>query len=379
MVYFDVSGVDGEAMKVLEHYHPAQIKMREQTDLISVVIAAYNIADYIERGVNSVRSQTYQNLEIIVVDDGSTDGTGELCDNLARKDARVHVIHKENGGPAQARNAGIARAKGSYIGFVDGDDWIDPDMYENMLGAMREQEADIAVCRYRQVHKTHTEDESVDRAVVFEGQEALQYYVQETKEYAIQNAAWNKLYRRQLLTGITFPEGKWYEDIMFATLALAHVRRCVYLDKEYYNYIIDREGSIMNTQINPRTFTDQIPAYYEKTRFLKELGREDLADIHDYFFYKRLLLFYDRLQKTDIPEKDKYLEQITQMIRDNRENYARAYHCPVADRRDYEKMKLFLKSPARYRRKMQWEEQVMIPLKVKIKRNVRAMKTRLNR
>ena len=379
MVYFDVSGVDGEAMKVLEHYHPAQIKMREQTDLISVVIAAYNIADYIERGVNSVRSQTYQNLEIIVVDDGSTDGTGELCDNLARKDARVHVIHKENGGPAQARNAGIARAKGSYIGFVDGDDWIYPDMYENMLGAMREQEADIAVCRYRQVHKTHTEDESVDRAVVFEGQEALQYYVQETKEYAIQNAAWNKLYRRQLLTGITFPEGKWYEDIMFATLALAHVRRCVYLDTAYYNYIIDREGSIMNTQINPRTFTDQIPAYYEKTRFLKELGREDLADIHDYFFYKRLLLFYDRLQKTDIPEKDKYLEQITQMIRDNRENYARAYHCPVADRRDYEKMKLFLKSPARYRRKMQWEEQVMIPLKVKIKRNVRAMKTRLNR
>ena len=181
------------------------------------------------------------------------------------------------------------------------------------------------------------------------------------------------------MTGITFPEGKWYEDIMFATLALAHVSRCVYLDTAYYNYIIDREGSIMNTQINPRTFTDQIPAYYEKTRFLKELGREDLADIHDYFFYKRLLLFYDRLQKTDIPEKDKYLEQITQMIRDNRENYARAYHCPVADRRDYEKMKLFLKSPARYRRKMQWEEQVMIPLKVKIKRNVRAMKTRLNR
>lgn len=355
-------------MKILEQYHPSQIEMRNQTGLISVIVAAYNIADYIERGINSIRGQTYQNLEIIVVDDGSTDGTGELCDNLALKDARVRVIHQENSGPAQARNAGIAQSKGGYIGFVDGDDWIDPDMYEKMLGALREQEADIAICRYRQVHKTHTEDLSVDRAVVFEGQEALQYYVQETKEYDIQNAAWNKLYRREILTGITFPAGKWYEDIMFATMALARASRCVYLDTACYNYIIDREGSIMNTQINPRTFTDQIPAYYEKTKFLKELGRQDLADVHDYFFYKRLLLFYDRVRKMNVPDKDKYLEQITQIIWDNKEHYARAYACPVADRRDYDKMKLFLKSPARYVRRIQWEERVVIPLKVKVKR-----------
>ena len=355
-------------MKILEHYHPPQIGMRNQTDLISVIVAAYNIADYIERGINSIRSQTYQNLEIIVVDDGSTDGTGDICDNLALKDARVRVIHKENSGPAQARNVGIAQAKGSYIGFVDGDDWIDPDMYEKMLGALREQNADIAICRYRQVHKTHTEDQSVDRAIVFEGQEALQYYVQETEEYAIQNAAWNKLYKKEILIGITFPAGKWYEDIMFATMALARASRCIYLDTACYNYIIDREGSIMNTQINPRTFTDQIPAYYEKTKFLKELGRQDLADVHDYFFYKRLLLFYDQLQKTDIPDKDKYLEQIEQIIRDNKEHYARAYTCPVADRRDYDKMKLFLKSPARYVCRMQLEERVVIPFKVKVKR-----------
>lgn len=386
MVYFDVSGMDapcrlrlcrhfwrsasrnGGTMKILEHYRPLPIEIRNQTNLISVIVAAYNIADYIERGINSIRSQTYQNLEIIVVDDGSTDTTGDICDRLAMKDARVQVIHKENGGPAQARNVGIARAKGSYIGFVDGDDWIDPDMYEKMLGALKEQEADIAICRYRQVHKTYTEDLSVDRAVVFEEQEALQYYVQETKEYAIQNAAWNKLYKREILTGIAFPSGKWYEDIMFATMALARAGRCVYLDTAYYNYIIDREGSIMNTQINPRTFTDQIPAYYEKTKFLIKLGRQDLADVHDYFFYKRLLLFYDRLQKTDVPDKDQYLEQIKQIIRDNSEHYEKVYACPVADPRDYAKIKLFLKSPARYERKMQFEEQIVIPLKVKVKR-----------
>ncbi len=271
-------------MKVIEHYQPAVLQEDNQTLCISVIITAYNIEAYIERGIRSVCGQTYRNLEIIVVDDGSTDATGRLCDRLAAQDRRIQVLHKANGGPADARNAGIARSRGSLIGFVDGDDWIDPDMYEKLLGALLDQQADIAICRYRQVHRTHTEDASTDRAVVFEGQEALQCYVEERKEYAIQNAAWNKLYRREILEGVSFPAGKWYEDILFATTALSRADRCVYLDTACYNYIIDREGSIMNTQINPRTFTDQIPAYLEKTKFLQALGRQDLADVHHYFF-----------------------------------------------------------------------------------------------
>ncbi len=355
-------------MKILEHYRPAGIREEAQKDLISVIVTAYNIAAYIERGVGSVCAQTYRNLEIIVVDDGSTDDTGVICDRLAAKDSRVQVIHKENGGPAEARNRGIAIAKGSYIGFVDGDDWIDPDMYEKMLGALQEQGADLAICRYRQVYKTHTEDASVDRAVLFQGQEALQYYVQETKEYAIQNAAWNKLYKKEILTGIAFPVGKWYEDIMFATMALARAECCIYLDTACYNYIIDREGSIMNTQINPRTFTDQIPAYYEKTAFLKGLGRQDLADIHDYFFYKRLLLFYDQMEKSGRADKETYLNKITKVIMENQEHYDPAFGCPVADPRDGRKMRLFLKSPRRYSRRIHIEEQLIIPLKVKVKK-----------
>ena len=354
-------------MRILEKYHPSKIDQDDQADLISVIVAAYNIAGYIEKGVNSVCSQTYRNLEIIVVDDGSTDDTGDLCDRMAAEDERIQVIHKKNGGLAEARNVGIAKAKGSYIAFVDGDDWIDSDMYEKMLGALKEQHADVAVCRYRQVYKTHTEDGSVDRAVLFEGQEALQYYVQETKEYAIQNAAWNKLYKKEIIIGLAFPVGKWYEDIMFTTTVLSRAQRCIYLDTAYYNYIIDREGSIMNAQINSRTFTDQIPTYYEKTEFLKELGRQDLADIHDYFFYKRLLLFYNQLEKTNTPDKDRFLEQLTRIIRENSMRYETAFDCPVADPRDYKKMKLFLKSPARYSRRVRLEERVIIPVKAKIK------------
>lgn len=355
-------------MKILEHYQAGPIPADQQSELISVIVAAYNIADYIERGVHSICAQTYRNLEIIVVDDGSTDETGVLCDRLAEEDNRVRVIHKENGGPAEARNRGIAVARGRYIGFVDGDDWIDSDMYEKMLGALKEQGADLAICRYRQVHKTYTADESVDRAVLFEGQEALEYYVRETKEYAIQNAAWNKLYKKEILAGIAFPEGKWYEDIMFATMALARAESCIYLDTACYNYIIDREGSIMNTQINPRTFTDQIPAYYEKTAFLKRLGRQDLADIHDYFFYKRLLLFYYQLQGSTVPEKERYLQRIAQILQEDEERCRRAFGCAEADPRDERKRKLFLKSPVRYCRRMRTEERLLVPLKAKIKK-----------
>lgn len=360
-------------MKIMEHYQPPVIRETEQTELISVIVAAYNIEAYIERGVESICRQTYRNLEIIVVDDGSTDQTGAICDRLMAEDQRVRVIHKANGGPAEARNVGIAQAGGSYIGFVDGDDWIDPDMYEKMLSALLEQNADIAICRYRQVHITHTEDASVDRAILFEDQEALQYYVEEREEFAIQNAAWNKLYRREILTDVSFPVGKWYEDIMFATMALSRAHRCIYLDTAYYNYIIDREGSIMNTQINPRTFTDQIPAYREKTKFLVDLGRQDLADIHDYFFYKRLLLFYNQLKERELPEGDKYLQKITDIIYENRKRIELVFTCPVADSRDRRKAKLFLKSPARYWRKVKWEQSVVIPCKVAVKTILRRL------
>lgn len=354
-------------MKILNSYHPAKIPETEQKELISVIVAVYNIEKYVERSVISILEQTYRNLEIILVDDGSTDESGKICDRMAEQDERIQVLHKPNGGPADARNAGIAVAEGSLIGFVDGDDWIDTDMYEKMLGALLEQQADMAICRYRRVYKDHTEDASVDRIVLFEEQEALQTYVEEQEKYDIQNAAWNKLYRKEILQNLSFPAGKWYEDIMFATVALSNARRCVYLDTASYNYIIDREGSIMNTRINPRTFTDQIPAYREKTGFLLSLGRQDLADTHDYFFYKRLLLFFNQLTEDTIPDKKKYLRDITSIIYENigddQAHYERVYHCSIANPNEKKKMDLFLKSPWLYRIVMTVNEAVILPVK----------------
>ena len=114
------------------------------TPLISVVIPVYNIEKYLERCVYSVREQTYKNLEIILVDDGSTDNSGLICDKLAAEDAGIRVFHKKNGGSSSARNLGISKAQGEYIGFVDSDDYIEPDMYELLYAAIQEYDADIA-------------------------------------------------------------------------------------------------------------------------------------------------------------------------------------------------------------------------------------------
>ncbi len=356
-------------MKVMEHYVLDKIPKDQQTELISVIAAVYNIEAYLERSVHSICQQTYQNLEIILVDDGSTDKSGELCDWMAKEDERIRVIHKKNGGLADARNAGMDAATGNLIAFVDGDDYIDTDMYEKMLGVMIKEKADTAVCRYRRVYTDGTQDDSTDRVVVWEGQETLQYYIEERDEYDIQNAAWNKLYRRKVLENLRFPVGKWYEDIMFTTKALSNADKCVYLDSACYNYIIDREGSIMNAQVNARTFTDHIPAYQEKTRFLQALGRQDLADIHTYFFYKRLLLFYNQLKKGEIPSKKEYLNKITEVINESipkeKEAYERVYHCSVANPNEKKKMDLFLKSPKLYWTVMCINETVILPIKMR--------------
>ena len=357
----------GYGMRVLQPYSPAKLPADRQLELISVIIPAYNIEDYIQKSLRSVLGQTYRHLEIIVVDDGSTDATGQICDRMASEDARIQVIHKANGGLADARNAGIAAATGAYIGFVDGDDWIDADMYEKLLGALQEQQADLAICRSRCVYKTHTTDGSVDRAVIFEGQEALEHQVKETAAYRIQNAAWNKLYKRELLEGISFPVGKWYEDIVFSTEVLDRAKRSVYLDTACYNYIIDREGSIMNTNVNRRTFTDQIPAYYEKAGLLRKMGRDDLADIHDYFFCKRLLQFYRIVERSQSPDREEFMARLTEMIRDNAAHFRQVCTCSEAKPRDGRRLRLFLKSPARYSRFVTWEETVVIPLKAKVK------------
>lgn len=331
--------------------------------LITVAVTIYNIKDYLKRSIESVCHQTYSNLEILLVDDGSTDGSAKVCDEYAGKDARIRVIHKKNGGPSEARNIAIEQAKGEYIAFVDGDDWIEKDMYENMYLALKKAEAKLAVCAYKEVSAGGVNDPTNDTVVYFEKDEALESFIREEEEIQIQNAAWNKLFSKELLTELRFPVGKLYEEILFTTKLLHEAGRVVYLNQGYYNYVVDRAGSIMNAGVNARIFTDQIPLYYEKREYLQSIGREDLVNIHNFFFYKRLLQHYLELQKNRPENYKVFCRNIKQIIKKEGAYIPKAYEINISSRNDAIKMKLFRISPKGYYYFTQFNEKYLIPQK----------------
>ena len=210
--------------------------------MISVIIPVYNAEQYLEDCLQSVCAQTYREIEVIAVDDGSTDGSAAMLDQWAKKDPRITVIHKENGGVSSARNAGINAARGELISFIDADDTLDADMYGFLAGLMAEYDADIAHCAYR-----HIVGEEV-RLV----HDTKQIYVQDREE-ALQclvgsrlfvGSLWNKLYRREILEGITFDESlKINEDILYNYLAFKKAKRTVFADVAKYNYIAHLSSS----------------------------------------------------------------------------------------------------------------------------------------
>lgn len=352
-------------MKIIEHYKPKPIPLEEQTEKISVAVAVYNSDAYLDRSIQSILNQTYRNLEVILVDDGSTDNCPAICDKYAAMDSRVKVIHKKNGGLYTTRNAGMQEATGTYLAFVDGDDWLDENMYEEMLSCLKEQDADLAVCRYKWVYQNETVDISTGKIAVMEGQEMLEKYLEEDEAFQIQNAAWNKLYKRSILGELQFP-ARWYEDMLYTIRLLNKPERSVYMDTAYHNYICDRSTSIMNKGVNKRIFTDLIPNLYDRSEYLRSIGREDLALLQDYFLYKRLLLFYTQVVRSRDPDKKAHKAYLRQKLEEGKEHYEAVFSIPLANTNEYRKMKLFLTSPFLYRVAMRLNDTFLIPIKVRL-------------
>lgn len=354
MVHFDVPGMDGG-----------------KSGLISVIIPLYNVQDYVGRAIASVCAQTYKNLEIILVDDGSTDLSGSICDEWAAKDSRIRVIHKQNGGVASARNTGLHAAKGEYITFVDSDDYIEAQMYEDMLGALLKNQADLAVCNYKAVDQNGIRDTSTEDITVFQGREALEVFVAEDERYNIQNAVWNKLYKRELTENLGFEDGRIFEDIIYAAKLIARSKKCVYLNHAYYEYTLDRNASIMNSKKIQNILTDQVEAYTEKGEFLKEIGEEKLYRIHQFFFYKRMLLHYIDVYRQKPEDYRESLKKLQEVI-------GRTIQWEVFEgqpKGDFVRMKLFAASPVLYIAFMNVNEKYIIPWKQR--RNERAEEEKL--
>ena len=243
--------------------------------VLSVIIPCYNAVKYFEKCISSIIDQVYHNLEIILVDDGSTDHTGELCDAWQNKDQRVRVIHKQNEGSSYARKTGIENATGEYIAFVDIDDWIDKDMFVNMMSALISTNSDIAQCGVCDVSEdgqiTHREFENKDGSFeIFNREEGVLLIIADQKWHSYM---WNKIFKKQMFDNITFPKGRQMDDDISIAHSLFHnASQSVYLHDEYY-YYYHRNDSICNTpnvvsQI--KNLYDQSNARYERYLFVAQ-------------------------------------------------------------------------------------------------------------
>ncbi len=233
--------------------------------LISVIVPVFKVEPYLDRCVQSIVDQTYQNLEIILVDDGSPDNCPAMCDNWAEKDSRIKVIHKENGGLSDARNAGMVVAIGEYIAFVDSDDWIAPEMLERLLYAMDRDQSDIAACSVKMVWEDGKPDEllTVQMNCILDRMEA-QYALLE--ESYLKQPVWYKLYRRETIENIPFEVGKYHEDVFWSYQAVGAAEKVSIIDYVGY-YYTQRSGSIMGEGYSLRRL-DAIEAYEKRYQYI---------------------------------------------------------------------------------------------------------------
>lgn len=210
---------------------------------ISVVIPAYNVAPYLRECLDSVLSQTYENLEVLLVDDGSTDETPVLCDAYAARDGRITVIHRENGGISAARNSGLDAATGEFIGFVDADDRAAPQLYRLLYDGLIRLDADISVCNfYHEDPVRKTLDEEGPRAeAVLQNGDATRLLLRDEE---LKNYMWNKLFRAELFECIRFPAGEKFEDISTTYKLFERARRVALLPVSAYYYIYRGESIV---------------------------------------------------------------------------------------------------------------------------------------
>lgn len=250
--------------------------------LISIIVPVYQVYPYLNGCMESLIHQTYINLEIILVDDGSTDGSELICDEYMGKDSRVHVIHQENKGIANVRNIGLEYASGEYIAFVDSDDCVAPTYIEELYGLIQKYHADISMCAYK---KYLVRDgrlgnpENIDYAdhdikeICMSSEQMLRRWHGRYKNY--ETVVWNKLYDRKVIycdtniNRIRFPEGKIYEDVLVSHLIIQNAQRIVLTTKCLYLYHI-RKGSITNSIYAKENMEKNINAQKERLLFFRK-------------------------------------------------------------------------------------------------------------
>lgn len=266
-------------------------------ELISVIVPVYNVEKYLKKCIKSIMSQSYTNLEIILINDGSTDNSGKICDELKDRDKRIKVIHKSNGGLSDARNAGLKIANGKYIGFVDSDDYIAEDMFETLYNINKKYNSDISIVSFYEIYK--------DKVIGVRDSKKLQELtkIDAMKELLIdtniQSYAWNKLFRRELFEGLEFPTNKNFEDIATTLLLFEKANKVVLLEKPKY-YYVRRDDSIVGVR-NYKTYKDYLDVIYDKYKYLD--GKYEELDLYNaYNFVINMIWVYTIIVAFDLEE-----------------------------------------------------------------------------
>ena len=236
---------------------------------VSIIIPVYNVEQYLERCLETVVNQSYKGLEIILVDDGSTDSSGKICDKYKELDERIVCIHKENGGLSSARNAGVNIATGEYFVFVDSDDWVSIRMVETLTKALQKNNSDIVCCEFYNVSDSTlavSDFSSNERKLTKE--EAILELI----NWKIRDYAWNKIYNSALFDGVRFPVGRNYED-MATTYKLFDKANSVYVIPDCLYYYYFRENSIANISNFDKLLKnkyDALISYYERVFYFRD-------------------------------------------------------------------------------------------------------------
>lgn len=264
------------------------------SELVSIIVPVYRVEDYLHPCVDSMIQQTYKQIEIILVDDGSPDNCGKICDQYAQQDKRIRVVHKKNGGLSDARNAGLDIAKGEYITFIDSDDWVREDYIEILYGLLKSTDSDIAVCSYRKILPSergtdnfYDTDYSNNKKTIFDTDNSCnmdnsQENIFEYSNLEALNAlsgrlyeqfvvACGKLYKKFLFREIQFPVGKVHEDEFTTYKLIYKARKIVHTSVVMYFYR-QRDGSITADRHNIQNRLNALEGFWERACFLRDIG-----------------------------------------------------------------------------------------------------------
>jgi glycosyltransferase involved in cell wall biosynthesis len=279
---------------------------------ISIIVPIYNVELYLVKCIESILTQSFTDFELILVNDGSKDNCGRICDEYTKKDNRIKVIHKKNGGLSDARNAGIQISSGQYIGFVDSDDWIEPEMFEKLYKLCLEKNADVSTCSiyiWDNGEKRHRWG-ATNKIRVFDSRTAIQkMYNEKLSGFS----AWNKLYKKSIFNNIKFPKGRVYEDAAIMYRVYDCANKIVFLDTPLYNYNY-RNSSITRSGFSEKRF-DMVLNYFEAYSYMEKKYPEMCERLDSIYFSTLRNMLVDLINDKYFFENYKYVCKISKLIK----------------------------------------------------------------